>query len=152
MDLGIHLVDLAPGLLDAPRVERVASSLSQKGRKLRAAMPWRITARLFSSCRPAAPCSSPVVVLAGRPRCLIEASFYGTRGGHRFPSDGSFYDFRAELFRGTSREVLVDPPDAWVAAPRWSGPHGWLQGSGSTHIGRGAGAVAATIDRIYAGG
>ena len=27
--------------------------------------------------------------------------------------NGSFYDFQAELYRGTRREVLVSPPDSW---------------------------------------
>jgi hypothetical protein len=26
---------------------------------------------------------------------------------------GSFYDFRTELWRGTSAETLSEPPDAW---------------------------------------
>ena len=35
--------------------------------------------------------------------------------------DGSFYDFVAERYRGTARERLASPPDAWGgrAAANW---------------------------------
>jgi hypothetical protein len=89
---------------------------------------------------------------AGRD-CLIEASFYGTRGGASFSNvNGSFYDFHAELFRGTSREVLVDPPDAWGgrAAVEWAAR--LATGERFDPHAEELAAVAATIDRIYAGG
>ena len=53
----------------------------------------------------------------------IEASFYGTEGGLGLRNvDGSFYDFRAERYRGTTRECLHAPPDAWGgrAAVAWA--------------------------------
>jgi len=59
---------------------------------------------------------------AGRD-CVIEASFYGTRGGATFRNiNGSFYDFTAELMRGTARETLCAPPDEWSsrAAIEWA--------------------------------
>jgi len=36
--------------------------------------------------------------------------------------DGSFFDFRAERFRGTARELLSEPPDPWGgrAAVEWT--------------------------------
>ena len=36
--------------------------------------------------------------------------------------DGSFYDFIAERYRGTARETLAAPPDAWGgrAAADWA--------------------------------
>jgi hypothetical protein len=41
-------------------------------------------------------------------------AFYGTRGGAAIENvNGSFYDFRTERYRGTTREVLTLPPDAW---------------------------------------
>jgi predicted dehydrogenase len=50
---------------------------------------------------------------AGRD-AIIGASFYGTGGGAALANvDGSFYDFTAERFRGTARETLSTPPDAW---------------------------------------
>jgi hypothetical protein len=45
---------------------------------------------------------------------VIAADFYGTGGGAALRNvNGSFYDFTAELFHGTSRETLATPPDEW---------------------------------------
>jgi hypothetical protein len=50
---------------------------------------------------------------AGRD-AIISAAFYGTDGGAALHNaDGSFYDFVAERYRGTARETLASPPDAW---------------------------------------
>jgi predicted dehydrogenase len=88
MDLGIHLVDLALWSLGFPEVEELASRLVQL------ACSWRLP--------------------AGRD-CVIEASFYGTGGGAALRNvNGSFYDFEVERLRGTARERLAGPPDAWV--------------------------------------
>ena len=44
----------------------------------------------------------------------ISATFFGTRGGAAIKNiGGSFYDFTAERYRGTSRETLIAPPDEW---------------------------------------
>ncbi|HEV7796935.1 MAG TPA: hypothetical protein VGO73_02170, partial [Pyrinomonadaceae bacterium] len=46
---------------------------------------------------------------AGR-EAIIEASFYGTRGGASLRNrGGSFFDFTAERFNGTAREVISAP-------------------------------------------
>ena len=51
---------------------------------------------------------------AGVVRAVIEAGFYGTRGGAALRNvNGSFYGFVAERFDGTWRSVLARPPDAW---------------------------------------
>jgi hypothetical protein len=60
---------------------------------------------------------------AGRD-ALIEVSFYGTDGGVSLRNiNGSFYDFVAERYTGTSREVLAAPPDDWGkgAILAWAG-------------------------------
>jgi len=45
---------------------------------------------------------------------VIEAAFYGTRGGAALRNvAGSFYDFTVERFDRTQRECLAAPPDAW---------------------------------------
>lgn len=45
---------------------------------------------------------------------VIEASFYGTRGGATMRNvGGSFYDFAAALHRGTRSQPLCEPPDLW---------------------------------------
>jgi hypothetical protein len=54
---------------------------------------------------------------------IISAAFYGTQGGAALRNvNGSFYDFTAERYRGTARETLSDPPDAWGgrAAADWA--------------------------------
>jgi hypothetical protein len=59
---------------------------------------------------------------AGRD-AIISAAFYGTQGGAALRNvDGSFYDFVAERYRGTARETLATPPDAWGgrAAVAWA--------------------------------
>ena len=124
MDLGIHLVDLATWELGAPAVTRVASLLSRGGRRLRGRESVEdygaAQIELSTGCSVQLACSWRLP--AGRD-CLIEASFYGTSGGASFTNvNGSFYDFRAEFFRGTSRELLVEPPDAWGgrAAVHWA--------------------------------
>jgi hypothetical protein len=46
--------------------------------------------------------------------CVFEASFYGSTGAVSIRNvDGSFYDFRAQLARGRTRESLAEPPDDW---------------------------------------
>jgi predicted dehydrogenase len=116
MDLGIHLVDLALWALDFPPVREVTSRLYAKGATV--AKPIReledyavaqfeleggATARLACSWRLPAGCDA-----------VIEAAFYGTRGGAAIRNvNGSFYDFQVEHFRGTARETLGTYPDDW---------------------------------------
>ena len=53
----------------------------------------------------------------------ISAAFYGTKGGAALSNvGGSFYDFTAEHYRGTSCESLACPPDDWGgrAAADWA--------------------------------
>ncbi|MDO5575801.1 MAG: hypothetical protein Q4F84_01870, partial [Fibrobacter sp.] len=45
---------------------------------------------------------------------IIRLDFHGKNGGlSLYNINGSFYDFRAEKYRGTFREVLCSPPDDW---------------------------------------
>jgi predicted dehydrogenase len=111
IDLGIHLVDLASWALDRSRFAHVEARLvgepvehyaTAQLDEVRIACSWNLH--------------------AGRD-AAIEATFYGTAGGVSVTNvGGSFYDFRAELFRGTTREVLVEPPDDWMgrAAVAWA--------------------------------
>jgi predicted dehydrogenase len=114
IDLGIHLVDLALWLLEFPAVGRASGRLFRSGRgptvdevedyavgsidladgtNLRIACSWNSSAGADAE---------------------ISATFHGTKGGAQFRNvAGSFYDFTAELFKGTKRELLVSPPDDW---------------------------------------
>ncbi|KAA2211945.1 Gfo/Idh/MocA family protein [Teichococcus oryzae] len=125
MDLGVHLVDLALWTLDFPAVGRVSGTLFAGGERL-GPQPGRVedyaianidlqdgaALRLACSWRLQAGCDA-----------MISAAFYGTEGGAALRNiDGSFYDFTAERYRGTSRETLATPPDEWGgrAAADWA--------------------------------
>lgn len=116
MDLGTHLVDLALWSLDFPDVRAVSSHLYRQGGLLakpiqcvedyavaQMELAGGATARLTCSWRLSAGCDA-----------VIEAAFYGTRGGAALRNvDGSFYDFTVQRFHGTRREILASYPDAW---------------------------------------
>ncbi|MDX3924957.1 MAG: Gfo/Idh/MocA family oxidoreductase [Shinella sp.] len=125
MDLGVHLIDLALWALDFPEVMRASGSLYSQGRPLDAdsdeVEDFSIAAielengtilRLTCSWRLQAGCDA-----------IISASFYGTAGGATFRNiDGSFFDFVAEQYHGTQKELLTMPPDEWGgrAAVDWA--------------------------------
>ena len=125
MDLGVHLVDLALWTLDFPAVAGVSAKLFAGGEPLQARaervedyavasldLETGAVVRLACSWRLQAGCDA-----------MISAALYGTQGGARLGNvDGSFYDFIAERYRGTAREVLATPPDAWGgrAAADWA--------------------------------
>ena len=125
IDLGIHLVDLALWTLGFPEVNAVSSRLYARGRLL-AADPTDVEdlayARLDLEDGAVANLACSWRLHAGRP-CVIEAAFHGSDGGLALRNvGGSFYDFRAELSRGTTSEPVADPPDAWSgrAAVDWA--------------------------------
>ena len=124
MDLGIHLIDLALWALDFPEVTSVSSNVIAGGDPLGSSdkvedygvatltLAGGTVIRLACSWRLQAGCDA-----------IIEASFFGTNGGAAMRNvNGSFYDFTAERFRGTSRESLIEPPDDWGgrAAVAWA--------------------------------
>ncbi|HYF56982.1 MAG TPA: gfo/Idh/MocA family oxidoreductase, partial [Salinarimonas sp.] len=63
--------------------------------------------------------------------------------------NGSFYDFTAERLRGTARETLTLPPDAWGgrAAVDWARRLAW--GEGFDPEAERLVTVAEVLDRIY---
>jgi predicted dehydrogenase len=125
MDLGIHLVDLALWTLGFPTVEAVTSRLFAGGSPLggrprvvedygvaRLDLATGATVQIACSWRLSAGCDA-----------RIEAAFYGTEGGARLHNvGGSFYDFVADRFRGTTAERIAAPPDDWGgrAAVEWA--------------------------------
>jgi predicted dehydrogenase len=125
MDLGVHLVDLALWILDFPDVSAVTSKLFAIGELLGPA-PDRVedyaTATLGLQSGTAVQLACSWRLQAGRD-AIISAAFYGTKGGAALNNvDGSFFDFVAERYRGTARETLATPPDAWGgrAAVDWA--------------------------------
>jgi len=125
MDLGVHLVDLALWTLDFPAVRAVSSRLFAGGQALAAGAGLvedyataHIDLESGASLRLACSWRLP----AGQD-AVIGASFYGTRAGAAWSNvHGSFYDFTAELFCGTAREMLAAAPDEWGgrAAVEWA--------------------------------
>lgn len=125
MDLGVHLVDLALWTLDFPAVSGVSAHLLAGGEPLggridrvedyavaTVELETGAALRLACSWKLQAGCDA-----------IISASFFGTAGGASLRNvEGSFYDFTAERYRGTSRETLAVPPDDWGgrAAADWA--------------------------------
>ena len=123
IDLGIHLLDAALWILDQPIVG-VTSRLLHHGKRIEqldGVCEDYATARLDLASGAAINLSCSWHLHAGRD-AVIEASFYGTKGGAAmYNVNGSFYDFVAERFDSTSRQVLVAPQDEWFgrAAVEW---------------------------------
>lgn len=117
IDLGIHLIDLALWILDYPEIRAATGRIFsggepvvkgtnqvedfalgtlvlQSGAVVQLACSWKLHAGLDAD---------------------IEASFYGSKGGASLTNvDGSFYRFKAERFRSTTREALGSgPEDDW---------------------------------------
>jgi predicted dehydrogenase len=123
MDLGVHLIDLLLWLFDFPEMTDVSARLLSAGRPAspdavedyavaQLTLANGLVARLACSWR----------LQAGQ-EALIEATFYGDRGGASLRNvGGSFYDFEALRFNGTGSERLVAPPDEWGgrAAAAWA--------------------------------
>jgi predicted dehydrogenase len=125
IDLGSHLVDLALWTLDFPALCSTTSRLYVGGRSLPAssqAVEDYALARLDLETGASVQLACSWNLPAGRD-AVISATFYGTKGGASLHNvNGSFYEFVAERFRGTSRELLAEPPDEWGgrAAVEWA--------------------------------
>lgn len=125
MDLGVHLVDLALWSLNNPGIASVTGKLFAGGAPLKdmaaqvedyavatVELETGAVVQLACSWRLQAGCEA-----------VISATFYGTQGGVSLRNvNGSFYDFTAERYHGTSRESLTTPPDEWGgrAAADWA--------------------------------
>ncbi|HVM09806.1 MAG TPA: Gfo/Idh/MocA family oxidoreductase [Acidimicrobiales bacterium] len=153
IDLGIHLVDLALWTLPDAKVEGATSRLFAKGAPLPAdgsVVEDHAVARLDLSTGATATLACSWFLHAGV-EADIRATFHGTGGSLAFANvGGSFYDFRLTMNRGTSSEVLVEPPDDWGgrAAVAWAE----RLASGARFdptIGADAVAVARVLDAIY---
>jgi predicted dehydrogenase len=109
IDLGTHLVDLALWLTESkgPRVE-TARILALRGHEVEDHASAELS---LGDARVRLACSW--FASAGRD-CVFECTAWGSEGSVSVRNvGGSFYDFRAELWRGTGCETLVEPPDEW---------------------------------------
>jgi len=152
MDLGIHLIDLAQWLCDTTGHSQLAAMLHAGGRPLRAPLrevedyataQWQLDNN--ASVRMACSWRLP----AGRD-AVIEAAFYGTRGGAAIRNvAGSFYDFTVELFEGTRSTRIASPPDAWGGRALIEWTRRVQAGEGFDPQSRTLVDVAQTVDAIY---
>jgi predicted dehydrogenase len=111
VDLGTHLVDLALRLTGASAYEvETARMLSLQGHEVED----QATAELAlgnDEVRARLACSW---FQSAGGECAFECTAWGTDGAVSVRNvGGSFHDFRAELWRGTVAEAIVEPPDAW---------------------------------------
>jgi predicted dehydrogenase len=152
MDLGVHLVDLALWCLGFPAVDAVTSHLFAKGEPIgRDAVEDFALATITLAGGTVVRLACSWSAQAGRD-ADISATFYGRDGGAGFRNvGGSFYDFTAERYRGTSAELLASPPDEWGgrAAADWA--RRLAAGERFDLRSEELVAVSEVIDRIYAG-
>jgi predicted dehydrogenase len=154
MDLGVHLVDLALWTLDFPAVTDVSAQLFAGGAPLKD-RPGQVENYAVAQLTLAGGGSVRIAcswkLQAGR-EADISAAFYGTGGGAALRNvDGSFYDFIAERHRGTERERLSGPPEAWGgrAAADWA--RRLAGGARFEAEAERLVEVSAVLDRIYRG-
>ena len=151
LDLGIHLIDLLDWLVQAP-VIGLHSRLYAKGELLspntgRVEDEAVVLLELDGGATASLRCSWHAH--AGRD-AVIGVLVRGSEGGASWHNvDGSFYDFAAERYRGTTRETLASPPDDWGgrAAIAWLNAlaaGGRYDSAVESLLG-----VAAVLDRIY---
>jgi len=116
IDLGTHLLDLVLWLTGSVTAEVRASVLRHGGAPLatdtEGVEDFALTQlRLDTGVEVRLACSW--FLPAGRD-CVIELALYGSEGAAAVRNvAGSFYDFRAEHWRGTQAEVIAEPPDDW---------------------------------------
>jgi predicted dehydrogenase len=115
LDLGIHLIDLVLYALDFPDVTNVCSLLLAKGVSVKGKEEVEdygaVTLELTNATAVQLACSWNLPAGCG---AVIEASFFGTKGGVALKNrNGSFYDFEGLRYWGTKTEVVTAPPDNW---------------------------------------
>jgi predicted dehydrogenase len=115
LDLGIHLIDLMLYALDFPKVTNVSSQLLAKGTSVKGKREVEdyaaVTLELANGAVVQLACSWN---LPAGSDAVIEASFYGTRGGVALKNrNGSFYDFDGVRYWGTKTEIVSALPDNW---------------------------------------
>lgn len=151
LDLGVHLVDFLLWTFDAP-VRRVSGHVFSGGAHLSPGdlsvedyavgeieLADGVLARLACSWKLPAGCDAQISVLV-----------FGTEGGLGFRNvGGSFYDFIAEAYRGTSTHTLCSPPDAWGGRAIVSWARQLCVSNAYDAAVETAGRVAETIDRLY---
>ena len=116
MDLGIHLIDNLHHIFPGAGLKNAHGTIFQNGKPMKNPASTAedfVSAQLDFDNDLSAQISCSWNLSAGRD-AVISASFYGTEGGVSFQNvNGSFYDFKTLLFKGTHKEEVVLPPDNW---------------------------------------
>ncbi|SOB79968.1 Predicted dehydrogenase [Sphingomonas guangdongensis] len=149
IDLGVHLVDLALWALDFPAVSDVSAALFANGAPLGADAVEDYASARFRAGEADVRLACSWRLNAGQD-AVIAADFYGTGGGASLRNvDGSFYDFSAQHFAGTSATALTSGPDAWGgrAAAAWA--EQLARSTAFDSAARWFAASAEVLDRIY---
>jgi predicted dehydrogenase len=147
VDLGTHLVDLALWTLGWPTVGAVSSRLhaSPEPSEVESFALAQLDLEDEATVRLA--CSWGAH--AGRD-CVFEATFWGTHGGASLQNvGGSFYDFRALRFTGTSATTIAEPPQDWAGLAALDWARRLARGERFTPESERFVAVADVVDRIY---
>jgi predicted dehydrogenase len=147
IDLGTHLVDLALWLTGATEHQvETARMLSLQGHPVEDQATAELT--LGGEVRARLACSW---FQSAGGECAFQCTVWGTDGAVSVRNvGGSFYDFRAELWRGTAAESLVEPPDSWGGraigawAQRLADDRGYDPAADELEL------VAEAIDDVYA--
>jgi len=117
IDLGIHLIDLALWITGFPKIVNVTSKLFSQGKPFYPDDEDKVEdyaiARIDLENDASLNLSCSWKLSAGYD-AIIEASFYGTKGGLSMKNiNGSFYHFITEHYNWTAREVIAEPPENW---------------------------------------
>lgn len=157
IDLATHLLDLALWLTGEPGAEADAALLRHRGARLSAATTDAVEDFAWALLHTPSGLSIRLACswfLPAGQDCLLECAFYGREEALVLHNvEGSFYDFSLTRQRGTERETLVRPPDAWGgrALVAWAeqlrAGAGFDPTAAASHR-----ALARTIDAIYARG
>lgn len=121
IDLGVHLIDLALWLFDATAVAGIDGCCYAGGRPVTPDDPDvedYATFRLHLDNGAVADIACSWHLPLGQDADIRMAA-YGTRGGVAVTNvDGSFFDFRTELYDGRNRELLLSPEAEGDWGPR----------------------------------
>ena len=152
IDLGIHLVDLALWTLSFPSVTAATGRLYSRGVPL---LPDPSTIEDYAEAQLSLE-TGAVVRMACSWRmslgcdAVIGATFHGTNGGVAMRNvNGSFHDFVAERYQGTTRETLCAPPDDWGARAAIAWARRLANGERFDPAVERLSAVAGALDGIY---
>jgi predicted dehydrogenase len=150
--LATHLVDLAVRVLGSP-VEDVQSACFADGERLERPIvnPREdyATARLRLQSGAVVDLACSWNIALGQD-AVIEADFFGTKGGARVCNvGGSLYDFTALHTRGSHSRVVAEPPDDWSARALTHWARRLAEGAGFDCEAWDLVHVARVIDEIY---